>query len=178
MQEKVVTVPFNRQAYLNNQQVIWDLMYKEVSPSYYIYIVVTVIVLGVGISIDIKGGLPLTTVVGVCMLISILLRFRHVRTVRRNFFGRAEMMADKYENELGDYTYTFTDQGLTYQDNQSKVEQDWELFEALSIHKHDNLLLYLKEKEPVHYVISREEVGEAIYNEIYGILMNKCPPTS
>jgi hypothetical protein len=173
MQDKVVTVPFNRQAYMNNQQVIWELMYKEVSPSYYIYIVVTAIVLTIGLILDLKGGLPLTTIVGIGMLISILLRFRHVRIVRRNFWDRAEIMADKYENELGYYTYNFTDQGITYRDNQSIVEEDWELFEPLVIRIPDTLLLYLKAKEPVHYIISKEEVGEANYYAITAILLEK-----
>ncbi|QKJ30784.1 hypothetical protein HQ865_13840 [Mucilaginibacter mali] len=178
MQDKVVRIPFNRQAYLNNQQVIWDLMYKEVSPSYIIYIVVTAVVLITGLIIDLKGGLPLTTIIGICMLISISLRFRQVRKVHRNVFNRAETQADRMEAGSGIYTYTFNQQGIIYQDDETIMTHTWDDFEPLKVHKLYHLLLYLKEKEAVQYVISQEEVGEDVYNGIYMLLLEKLSPVS
>lgn len=176
MQDKVVRIPFNRQAYLNNQQVIWELMYKEVSPSYIIYMVVTGIVLITGLIVDLKGGLPLTSIIGVCMLISISLRFRHVRRVRRNIFNRAEIQADDLAAGSGVYTYTFSDKGITYQDDHATITHNWDDFEPLVVYKLYHLLLYLKEKEPVQYIISQEEAGEDVYNAIYILLLEKIPP--
>lgn len=178
MQDKVIRIPFNRQAYLNNQQVMWHLMYKEVSPSYIIYIAVTAIVLITGLSIDLKGGLPLTTIIGVCMLISILRRFWEAGQVRRNVFARAAAQADQFEAGSGVYTYTFGLQGLTYQDDQTIINNSWEDFEPLVVYKLYHLLIYLKEKEAVQYVISQEEVGEDVYNGIYMLLLEKIPPAS
>lgn len=178
MQDKVIRIPFNRQAYLNNQQVIWDLMYKEVSPSYNIYMVVTGIVIIIGLIVDLKGGLPLTSIIGICMLISISLRFRHVRKVRRNIFERAEMQADEFETGSGFYSYTFNQQGITYQDDHIANTHHWDDFEPVTVYRLYHLVLYLKEKETVQYILSQEELGEDAYNAVYMLLLEKIPPAT
>jgi hypothetical protein len=150
-------------------------MYKDVSASYYIYIAATIIVLAIGLTVDLKGGFPITTIVGTGMLISILLRFRHVYKVKRNFFNRANDIAHQHETELGDCIYTFTDEGLIYRDTVSTTTTNWEFFEPVTYYE-NTLILKLKKGEKVQTVISAYETSHDDFQEIHQILKEKCPP--
>ena len=172
MQEISVTVQFNRHTYMDGQQIIWRLMYKSVSASYMIYMAVTALVVIIGIVVDSRGGFPITSIVAAGMVITILLRFRHVYAVKKAFFGRAAAVAGKYENALKTYTYTFNDEGLTYADKERALKLAWPLFEPVTL-LDDALVLYLKEEDKVHAIITRAEVGDAHYNAIYNILKER-----
>jgi hypothetical protein len=165
MQDKVITVPFYRAHYIDNQKFVWGLMYKEVSPSYIIYSVITVFVLIIGLSIDLRGGLPLTTIVGICMLISIFRRFWEASVVKKKFFTDAEAMADKYESELGNPTYAFTDAGVTYTDNLGTTQQSWDTFDRF-IPYQDILLLRTKESDKVSLVLSCYQLSDNDFIDI------------
>jgi hypothetical protein len=172
MQEKTIHIPFNRTHYINNQKVVWGLMYKSVSGSYYIYIAATVIVLSIGLAVDLKGGFPITTIIGTGMLISILLRLRHVYKVKQNFFNRANDIANEHETEFGDYYYTFTDESLTCRNNLSSVTLSWKLFEPVTYFE-NTLILKLKKSEDSPVLISAYETSHDDFQKIYGILKEK-----
>lgn len=169
MQEKTIHIPFNREHYINNQKVIWDLMYKEVSSSYYIYIAATVIVLAIGLAVDLKGGFPITTIIGTGMLISILLKFRHVRKVKRNFFARANDIAAQHESALSDTTYIFTTDTLTVQNNRQTKQYNGDDLEPL-VYFENTLILKVKKGESEYITISQYEVSHADFDEIHNIL--------
>ena len=172
MQEKVVNITFNRDAYIDGQKIIWSLMYKGVSGSYMIYIAATVLVLIVGIVVDSRGGFPITSIIGVGMVITILMRFRHVHVVKKAFFGKAWATARKYEEDLIEYTYTFNDYGLTYRDKERALTLSWPLFEPLTL-LDDAVVLYLKEEDKIHAIITRAEIGDEHYYKLYEILKEK-----
>jgi hypothetical protein len=169
MTEKISHITFNRSAYMDGQRAIWSRMYKGVSGSYIIYMAVTALVLTVGIVVDLRGGFPITTIVAIGMVINIALRFRHVYRVKQAFFNKAEFTASKYENDLKNYTYTFNDYGLTYQDKERAFTFSWPLFEKVTVYG-DYLLLRLKEENTVHTVISKTEVGVDDYRDIFNFL--------
>jgi hypothetical protein len=172
MQDIVLPVPFNRDFYLRNQKLIWSLTLGDVSSGYIIYSIVTVLILAVGITVDRKGGPPIISLAGIIMFITMLLKLRELYRARKVFFAKTNCVADKFEQNQTIQIFRFTDRGIEYQDDYSETKLTWELFEPVSSIK-NNLVLKLKEDEQIYLILSMEQIGAAMFNEIEAILIEK-----
>jgi hypothetical protein len=169
MQDHTISIPFNRQSYLKKQRIVWALILKTVLVSYIIYTIVTVMVLGTGIAIDSKGGLPLISLLGIIMLITIVLKYRALYTTRKSFYAKARHIAYYYERESIIQTYTFASDALHYTDQHKQLKLSWSLFEPVTTVK-NVLILRTKYDEQIILLLSDEDVDTATYREVLGVL--------
>jgi hypothetical protein len=172
MQEKTITIPFNRNSYLHKQKAVWMLIQKEVLGSYIIYSVVTIIVIVCAYFIDSRGGMPLLSIIALIMLISILTKYRELYLARKRFYGKARYTANKNEQENAYQTYTFSDEGLGYKDLHRRMQLSWVLFEPVE-HFKKNLILRLTEDGQIFMMLSTDDIDYTSFEEIMEILKEK-----
>jgi hypothetical protein len=172
MQEKTIHIPFNRTLFMASQRNLWELSAKKHYLSFTIYTVVALFCLLTGIKLETKGEFPICQILGGGLLFYMCMRWAGLFERRAMYLKIANKAGDRFEKETMDCTYIFNDDGVEYQDKEKLFRLKWHLFKPLSIVK-DTILLTLREPVATMFTISRQELGDAGFNELVEVLKEK-----
>ncbi len=172
MQEKTIHIPFNRVYFLNKQRVHWARSNNKTVKRYFILTLIITIVAAAVFSDDTGNRFPLDKIIEGGSLFYLFLWWlgfieRWVRFSRKN-----KARAERLEKEMMDCRFTFNDEGIDYQDKEKRLQLSWSLFNSAIIYK-DTLFILVKESAGVMFFFSREELGDAEFNEVFELLQSR-----
>jgi hypothetical protein len=170
MQEKIISLPFNRKQFIINQKNIWKFTSGKALKPNLIYTVAAIVIFT--INLNTKASSFDQILLGAMLFYTII---RWIDFIERwvRFFRLVKIYADRFEKEKMTSIYTFNDNGLKYEDHEKMFQLSWHLLKPFEAYK-DNI--YIKQKNQVNSVtliLSRQELGDDQYHEVYTILEEK-----
>ncbi|MFC0517602.1 hypothetical protein ACFFGT_25540 [Mucilaginibacter angelicae] len=172
MSEKIITIPFNYDHFLQSRRIYQDYYAKKFyGRNVWFTIFGIVCFLMVWALNDHKEitGLALTG----AYLIYILLVWMGFFERRFKFSRRSKAQAKLLkatENVVA--IYTFTPDRLTYNDHEKAYSFNWQLFKPFEVYK-NHILLSLKENDSLLFILGRQELGDDDYFAVQEILKEK-----
>ena len=154
------------------QRNIWELSARKRYLSFTIYTAVALFCLIMGINLENKGEFPIGQIIGGGLLFYMCMQWAGLIERRARYLKIANKAGDRFEKEAMDCTYIFNDDGVEYQDKEKLFRLKWHLFKPVSVVK-DTILLTLREPVATMFIISRQELGDAGFNELVAILKEK-----
>jgi hypothetical protein len=172
MQEKTITIPFDRDEFLKSQKIIWLFSFKKIIKSYLLYTIAPIIILTLEYTSEIKEPFSLGLFIGWGLLIYASLKWNEFFQKRKAFFKRAEIFANRYAQESIDCTFTFSKNVIQYEDNEKLYKLNWSLFDPYITFR-NSILLIAKDMDSIMFTIGKNEVGNENYSEICDFLKDK-----
>lgn len=172
MQEKVIKIPFNTEFYIKSQRAVWAYNYKKTERINIFNTIIAIILLIEGVEFDGVKAFSFTLTMGIALSVYMFILWLNILLHRRRLFKIIDESACVYENEQLDCTFTFSDSGLIYQDNDKLFQLKWHTFKGIVIFK-DNILLAQKYNNNIAFILSRLELGDLEYQEVYNVLSEK-----
>ena len=167
MQEKIFSLPFNRKQFITSQKNIWKFTSGKALKSYIIYTALGLVLLAINLKSDSLGQLIAAGFLFYMLLAWIGLIERWIK-----FFKLVKISADRFEKENMTYIYTFSDNGIRYEDQEKLYQLSWHLFKPFEAYK-DNIYIKLRHQAGVTFILSKQELGDDQYHEVYTILEEK-----
>lgn len=167
MQEKVYHIPFNRTRFIASQKKAWKFSARNTYKSYIIYTIIALVFLIVNLKTDSLGEM-----IGAGFLCYMLFAWMGLVERRFKFFKTTKNYADRFEKEAMDCTYVFNDNGIEYKDKEKMFQFSWHLFKPFEAYK-GTIYIKLKDQPMAMFNLSRQELGDEEYDELYAILEEK-----
>jgi len=169
MQEKIINLPFNRKQFITNQKNIWKFTSGKALKPNLIYTAVAIVIFT--INSNSKASSFDQILLGAILFYTII---RWIDFIERwvRFFRLIKIYADRFEKEKMTSIYTFNDNGLKYEDHEKMFQLSWHLFKPFEAYK-DNIYIKQRHQAGVTFILSRQELGDDQYNEVYSILEEK-----
>jgi hypothetical protein len=167
MQEKIIQLPFNRTRFIASQKNSWRFSTNRIYKSYIIYTVLAILFFAVNLKTDSFGQ-----IIGIGFSFYMLLAWIGLIERRFKFFKNTKIHADRFEKDVMDCTYIFNDSGIEYKDKEKMFRLSWHLFKPFESFK-DHIYIKLKGQNMVMFNLSRQELGDDGYSELYVILEEK-----
>ena len=147
MEEKVIHIPFNYNFFMESRRDVWVFYFKKSANSYYTYSLLAVIFLIIGWFVDRNGGIPFCTLIGVGLSVYMLIYWYNLYKSKKRYFIKNKLHAEKHQQESLDAIFTFSENGLQYQDKDRSYKMNWRLFAPLVIFR-DNIFFidFMNEK--------------------------------
>lgn len=169
---KEVTIPFNRESFLQCHQAIWSLSSKKFIGRNILYTCLAILVFITGLELEKNNGFPIETVVGGGYLVYLVLWWIGFFERRFKFFKKVKAVSRLYAQEQMSETYTFWDDGLEYKDFEKSFRFKWHLFQVIHNYQ-DTIIITLKNGGIAMFAISKSEVGEETFTELLYIFKEK-----
>ena len=172
MAEKIISIPFDYNNFLQIRSTIWLFSVKRIIKHYIFYTIIPVIILAFEFTSKEKDPLPVGIIAGFGLLIYALLKWGELYNNRKRFFDQTYLFGVRYKQDSMDCKYILSEEFIIYEDKEKLYRLNWSIFNPYIIFK-DTILLSAKDIEGVMFSISRKELGDEDYQEVSNILNDK-----
>lgn len=170
MQEKIISLPFNRKQFITARKNIWKFTFGKTLKSNFIYTIVAIVILTININSS-KASSFDQILLGAMLLYTFIIWTNFIERWIK-FSKLTKTCGDKFEKENMTSIYTFSDNGIRYEDHEKMIQLSWHLLKPFEAYK-DNIYIKQKRQAGVTFMLSKQELGEDQYHEVYTILEEK-----
>ncbi|HEY9197561.1 MAG TPA: hypothetical protein VIM77_14900 [Mucilaginibacter sp.] len=172
MDQKIVHIAFNRNIYIQNQKNFWSHTAGKVIKKYTFFSLLGLACTAIGY-LDGKNAVDsFVKSIGMGYLFYMLMVWMALLERRVKFFKTVNQRANQYELESLDCTFIFNDAGFEYVDKEKQFRFNWSLLKPVTAIK-DNIVIAIKDPAYLAFTISRRDIGDDEYNELYQFLTQK-----
>jgi len=172
MDQKIVHVAFNRTIYIQNQKNLWSHAASKVIKKYIFFSLLALACAAIGFADNKNTVDSFARNIGMGYLFYMLIAWIGLFERRIKFFKTVNQRANQYELESLDCTFIFNDAGFEYVDKEKQFRFNWSLLKPVTTIK-DNIVITIKDPAYLAFTISRMNVGDDKYNELYVFLTQK-----
>ncbi|MEO7215940.1 hypothetical protein [Mucilaginibacter sp.] len=170
--DKLITISFNAENILSKHRQVWKYWYHKNKSSYLIHSALAVFILLGGIHMDDSAPFPTGTLIGAvyCLFVSFtwLIFFQR----KKKYFKTVKNYTNRSQQNKLDYNYTFSDFGITYEDDEKSQKVAWSLLKSV-VDFNEVLLITNKDTKEVQFSISKKEIGDLEYANLYQLLKQR-----
>jgi hypothetical protein len=172
MEQKVIQLQFNRVLFTNRQKNLWKFAMRNSLKQYLYMSIATVICTLVVFSTENKNEFSFGKMLSSGFIIYMTLVW--VSLIERwiKHYKKIKIISDRFEKEGMDFSYIFNDYGIVYEDKEKFMKLSWQLFKPFEAYK-DNIYIKAKDTGAIVFHLSRQELGDSDYQEVYALLENK-----
>lgn len=172
MEQKVIHIKFNRVLFASAQKSLWKFAMRKSFKQYIYMSVVAAILTLIEFAPDNKNQFSVSKTIASGFIFYITLVWIGVIERWIKLHKRIKTISDRFEKEGMDCTYIFNDDGIFYEDKEKSMKLSWQLFKPFEAYK-DNIYIKQKETGSVVFHLSRQELGDNDYDEVYALLEKK-----
>ena len=163
---------FNEETFINKHKTIYKYYFSKVRVIYLIHTSPAVLIVIAGTRIDDDAPFPIATLIGVMYCLYVVYFWSAFFNNRRKYFTHIKRYADKYQRMDMSYSLSVSDTNIIYKDEEKSYTFIWGLFKPI-VEYQGLLLLVSKETDQTLMSISKDEVGEAEYRQLFTTLKEK-----
>lgn len=172
MEQKVIHIQFNRALFASGQKSLWKFAMQKSFKQYIYMSVVAAILTLIEFAPDNKNQFSVSKTIASGFIFYITLVWIGVIERWIKLHKRIKTISDRFEKEGMDCTYIFNDDGIFYEDKEKSMKLSWSLFKPFEAYK-DNIYIKAKDTGAIVFHLSRQELGDSDYQEVYALLENK-----
>jgi hypothetical protein len=172
MQDKLITMSFNADNFLNKHKQIWRYYYLKNRSSYFIHTALALFILLIGIKIDDSSPFPTGTLIGAVYCLYVGIIWSIFFQGKRKYFKNIKKHSGRYQQKQLKYNYIFSDFGIAYEDEEKSQKVAWPLLKSV-VDFHEVLLVIAKDTNQIQFSIGKKEVSDSEYNDLHDLLKQK-----
>ncbi|WP_184548602.1 hypothetical protein [Mucilaginibacter sp. FT3.2] len=172
MQEKVIHTTFNRKFFTSSQKNIWAFALRNVIRQDIYFTIAAVILLTIEFATEKSNEFSFGKTIAIGFIFYTAIAWIGIIERRIKLISSIKTQGDRFEKEGLESTYTFNDAGVTYEDKEKMLKLSWHLLKPFEAYK-DVIYIKLKGSDSIAISLSRQELGDHDYTELYAILEEK-----
>lgn len=172
MQEKIIHIPFNRTFFKADQKSMWAFSIKKAVKQYIYTTLASVVLFALEFVAEKKPEFTFGKMLACGFIFYMGLAWAGLIEKRLKLRSLIKTQGDYFEKENMAATYTFNDYGVTYEDKEKMQRLSWHLLKPFEAYK-DVIYIKLKQGGSIVFCLSRRELGDNEYDELYALLVQK-----
>jgi hypothetical protein len=163
---------FNAEYFLNKHKQIWKYSYHRHRGTYFTHSILVLVILLTGIQLDRSAHFPTGTLIGIAYFVYVFYMWLIFFSRKKKYFQTVANYSERYQQKQLKYTYSFSDFGIGYEDNDQSYKITWSLLKPV-VDFQNVLLIISKDTNHVLFSISKKEINDLEYSNLFELLKEK-----